>query len=304
MANCLVIGYGSIGSRHARLLSESGHAVAVLSRREIAFEPSFRRLERALRKQRPDYVIIANDTASHLATLDRLQEHGFRGIVLVEKPLCHGPWPARAYDFRAVFVGYNLRFLTILQALRGYLAEEEVLSVAAYVGQYLPDWRPDSDYRSSSSASAQRGGGVLRDLSHELDLLLWLFGPWLRLAATGGRQGPLEIDSDDQWAVLIRLRRCPLASLQLNYLDRVGRRQLIVNTTRHSYFADLIAGTLTRDDGAETYATDRDSTYLAQHRAALARDPTWICSLQEGAAVATMIEAIERAGASNGWVEA
>ena len=39
---------------------------------------------------------------------------------------------------------------------------------------------------------------MLRDLSHELDYMTWLFGPCRRVAALGGRFGPLAIDSDER----------------------------------------------------------------------------------------------------------
>jgi len=40
----LVIGYGSIGQRHARVLTELGCHVAVMSRRPIEFQPCYSEL--------------------------------------------------------------------------------------------------------------------------------------------------------------------------------------------------------------------------------------------------------------------
>ena len=45
-----------------------------------------------------------------------------------------------------------------------------------YAGQCLPTWRPESDYKNTYSAKSEKGGGVLRDLSHEIDLCLSLVG--------------------------------------------------------------------------------------------------------------------------------
>ena len=61
--------------------------------------------------------------------------------------------------------------------------------------------------------------------SHELDYLLWLGGRWRRVAALGGRLGDLEIASDDCWGLLLELEACPVATLQINYLDRPGVRR-------------------------------------------------------------------------------
>ena len=44
--------------------------------------------------------------------------------------------------FKQISVAYNLRFHPIIQRLKNLIEGEDVLSVQAYVGQYLPDWRP------------------------------------------------------------------------------------------------------------------------------------------------------------------
>ncbi|MFX7793064.1 Gfo/Idh/MocA family oxidoreductase, partial [Acinetobacter baumannii] len=44
------------------------------------------------------------------------------------------------------------------------------------IGQYLPDWRPTKDYRETVSAKTELGGGVLLELSHELDYAQWILG--------------------------------------------------------------------------------------------------------------------------------
>ena len=47
--------------------------------------------------------------------------------------------------------------------LREALADQRVISVQAYVGQYLPSWRPGTDYRLCYSSHADHGGGALLD---------------------------------------------------------------------------------------------------------------------------------------------
>ena len=180
MTRALVVGYGSIGKRHARLLGELGCEVAVVSRHSDA-PNGHRTVEAALAAAMPDYVVVANETSAHLATVEALAAAGFAGRLLIEKPLGEGPAvpPGR---FAQVGVAYNLRFHPLLGALRERLAGDRICAIEVYCGQHLPDWRPDADYRTGYSADPDRGGGVLRDLSHELDYLLWLGGRWRRVA--------------------------------------------------------------------------------------------------------------------------
>ena len=297
----LVIGNGSAGRRHAAVLRSLGLEVAVASRRPL--DEGYTRIEDALAGHGPDYVVVADETARHAETLERLAEAGFTGLVLVEKPLFEQDRPLPAHRFAGLYVAYQLRYHPAVAALKRLLPEIGVpVSVQAYVGQHLAEWRPSRPYAESYSARAAAGGGALRDLSHEIDLLLWLFGPWQRLTALGGNHAVLEIDSDDAYALLFQARDCPLVSLQVNYLDRPGRRALLVNGADGTLEADLIAGSLTRD-GAPLALTERDPTE-AMHAALLDGDDGDTCDAEQGRAVLRAIAAAEAAVARQAWIAA
>lgn len=298
----LVVGYGSIGARHARLLTELGCPTAVVSRRQVDFPFVYSGLVSALTGHRPGYVVVANSTSLHHDTLAELAAAGYSGRVLVEKPLFDLCRPIPTSAFQSISVAYNLRFHPVIQRLRELVTGETVLSVQAYVGQYLPDWRPDTDYRQSYSASAEQGGGALRDLSHEFDYLSWLFGNWRAVTALGGHVSSLEIDSDDLFVLLMQTSRCPVVSVQVSYLDRIARRCIVVNTERHTIEVDLVGGTLAVDQKIETFAIERDQTYREMHRAILNEDVRMLCTVEEGVATLQLIEAAERANQRKEWV--
>ncbi len=298
----LVVGYGSIGARHVRLLRELGCTVSVVSRREIDHAPRFPTVAEALAQERLDYVVVANRTSEHAATLRELQAGGFCGPILVEKPLFGTAGKLPDGMERNVYVAYNLRFHPAIQALRERLAGERPVSAHVYVGQYLPAWRPGTDYRASYSAHRAEGGGVLRDLSHELDYLLWLFGNWSAVSAIGGHYSTLEIDSDDVFSVTLSMQLCPVVTVNMNYLDRIGQRRIVVNTDTHTLRADLVAGTVELDGVAQRVDCDRDQTYRLQHQAVLGGDTRTLSSAVEGLEVVRLVEAIEQANARRAWV--
>ena len=301
--NALVIGYGSIGARHARLLTELGTHTAVVSRREVDFPVAYFGLAEALATEHPDYVVIANKTNQHHDTLLNLAEFGYTGTVLVEKPLFDNWVALSPQPFRNVFVAYNLRFHPAILRLKMLLKHERVLSALVYVGQYLPEWRPGSDYRACYSASAGQGGGALRDLSHELDYLIWMLGKWVSVTAIGGHFGPLEISSDDIYAVTMATSLCPIINLQMNYLDRVGRRFILINTADHTIEVDLVKGILTVDRDSETFVTGRDLTYRAMHEAIISGDERNLCTLEDGSEIMRLIQAVEHSAAKGIWVK-
>lgn len=293
----LVVGLGSIGMRHVRVLEGLGRRVATVSRRGGGTFPD---VAAALAKASPDYVVIASETSLHAAHIEALASLGYDRAVLVEKPLLAALEALPENRFSRLLVGYNLRFHPVVVRLRAQVAGMRALTALAYVGQHLAGWRPGRDYRATSSASRATGGGVLRDLSHELDLLLWLFGGWTAVAAATGTSGTLQIDAEDNASLLLKLERCPAVSVAMNCLDRVPSRLLRIVAAETTIVADLVAATLTCGDKTETFSVDRDATYAAMHGAALA-DGAGVCTAQEGLDVVELIGAAERSAGTGAW---
>ncbi len=300
----LIIGLGSIGRRHQALLTDLGCAVAACTRHAQPELPCFEDLDRALREHRPQFIVVANPTSDHEATLKRLAELAPEARLMVEKPLSsHVPDGLPASLVGRIAVGYNLRFHPAVLALRAALRDEEPVSAQLYAGQHLPDWRPGRDYRTSYSASAAQGGGVLRDLSHELDLALWLFGPWQRLVAHGGHFSGLDIETEDTVGLLWQAERCPKVGVEINYLDRAPRRSILVHTRRHTWEADVFGARLLRDgELLESWMPERNATYRDQDRAWLQNETGILCTFDEGLAVLHMIAAAEVSLQQAAWI--
>ncbi|MFZ0578746.1 MAG: NAD(P)-dependent oxidoreductase, partial [Psychrobacillus psychrotolerans] len=70
---CLVIGYGSIGQRHTRVLNELGHHVAVVSRRKVEYSHLYSDIKEALLVEQPNYIVVANETSEHETTLNEIK---------------------------------------------------------------------------------------------------------------------------------------------------------------------------------------------------------------------------------------
>lgn len=210
ISRILIVGLGSIGKRHLRLVREllPNADIRVLRRQECGIVPEhangcFSRIEEAIAFA-PEIAVIASPATFHLNAAQPLALTGVH--LLVEKPLS-------AYldgvsllletcreQGTVLLTGYNLRFLPSLQRFRDLVNEKvvgKVLSVRCEIGQYLPSWRPEADYRQGVSARQELGGGALLELSHELDYLRWIFGEVDWVQATLSRQSSLVIDVED-----------------------------------------------------------------------------------------------------------
>lgn len=300
MKRVLIVGYGSIGKRHADIISSLGHSVSLVTQQKNSNYVFYSSVANALMQSQFDYIIISNSTHLHAETLQDIVNSNFCGTLLIEKPIFSTPAVFDNIHHLKIFVGYNLRFHPILQRLKEILIDEKIISFSAYVGQYLPTWRPHSDYHDCYSAKKNQGGGVLRDLSHELDYATWLCGDCLEVTALGGKWSELEIDSDDTYSMLMRCEHAPVVMIYMDYLSRIKTRKIIVQTQKHTIFADLVQHFLSIDDCEEKFHPV--NTYVLQHQAILLNDYQQLCSYFQGVKIVKLIDAIEYANAKRQWV--
>jgi predicted dehydrogenase len=231
----LIVGYGSIGKCHTRILRQNFPEIEIaLLRHELSQETippvdhdiqQFHEFDEALLFQ-PKAVLIANPAHLHIETARRFIDAGIH--VLLEKPLSHSSQGLEEFidcieKSKLIFMtGYNLRFLPSLLAFREALEEKicgQIYSVRAEVGQFLPDWRPATDYRQGVSAHSDTGGGVLLELSHELDYLQWLFGKISWINAVVAKTSKLDIDVEDTAHLLLGQKKSDDGELLITRLD-------------------------------------------------------------------------------------
>ena len=217
---------------------------------------------------------------------------GYAGKILLEKPLSTSYRSSKNLNFNTdkIFIGYNLRFHPCMIKLKRILDNEKVLSASVYTGQYLPDWRPLRDYKKTYSSRKNNGGGVLLELSHELDYLTFLFGECTKAVSWQDKLSNLEIDCHDSSIGIMSFKKCKFLSIHLNLLDRKARRDIIVNTNENSYKIDLIRSVFERNDTKEVLKTTRNITYSLMHKDILLNNKKKIsCSFEEGVNIMKLI---------------
>jgi predicted dehydrogenase len=234
--NIAVLGTGSIGQRHLAVLrDELGmQPVAVPLREsrlaELRAEGYATASTIGQAVAPDDLCIISTDTGRHLQGALAALKSGWH--VLIEKPilptasgLIELEQAAQRCD-RRIFVGCVLRFNAGLQRFRDTLPLiGPVHSVRIECQSFLPDWRPGRDYRLSYSARRNEGG-VLRDLIHEIDYALWLYGRPNRVFCQLGNTGELGIEAEE-YADLFWISSPQVAvSMRLDYLARIPRRRM------------------------------------------------------------------------------
>ena len=257
----LVASLGSIGLRHLRntreLLPDSEIAVFRQHNKNNTDVPEgadkvFVELEDAL-SFKPDAVIIASPASEHIKnSLDFL---GNGAHLFIEKPLA--VTHSEVKELVAVtkntnlftMVGYVLRFQPIVGFLKNLINSGEIGEVRTAnieVGQYLPDWRPDGDYRKGVSAQKKLGGGALLELSHELDYSTWFFGDPDTIFCSSHKVSDLDIDVEDSACVVMEYKTEKAVKrvlVQMDFLQRTAHMSVKVVGSEGTLDADLIKET-------------------------------------------------------------
>jgi len=245
LTRALIVGLGSIGQRHlriARFLLPSAD-IRILRHQKCESVPEYAdscisSIDEAL-DFAPQAAVISSPSTFHMQTAQPLAEAGVH--LLVEKPLAAslegvGRLLSTCAARKLVLMtAYNLRFLPSLQEYRRLIQSGRigrVISVRCEIGQYLPSWRPASDYRQGVSASRALGGGALLELSHEIDYLRWIFGEVAWVQASLSRQSDLEIDVEDTAHLILGFDsgtdgRKLIANLSMDFVRQDTTRQCL-----------------------------------------------------------------------------
>jgi len=255
----LIAGLGSIGRRHFRNLIalEEKEIVLLRSQRatlpddELAGYPIETDLQQALKKHKPDAVIVANPTSLHLDVAIPAAEAGCH--ILLEKPVSNSferldvLQNAAQKSGSKILVGFQFRYHPTLNKARELIREGalgRVLTVHAHWGEYLPQWHPWEDYRQSYAARADLGGGVIVTLTHPLDYLRYLLGEVESLWSFNGHISPLEIDVEDVAEIGLRFVNGAVGGVHVNYFQRPPVHRLEIVGTKGTLRWDNADGIL------------------------------------------------------------
>ena len=294
----LITGFGSIGKRHYEVLSSIAEVsqIDLVTKQTVPSTKTYKDLSEINDWAQYDYFIISSETYKHYGQLKYISEQIKNKVILVEKPLFDKKYEFFELHNNKVFIAYNLRFHPVLNKLKVLLSSQTAYYVNVIAGQYLPTWRPEQDYRNSYSAQINQGGGVLRDLSHELDYVAWLFGDIIKIDSINAKISNLEINSDDLFTGIgVTDKRC-VVNITMDYISKVPIRQLVVHCENETIFVDMVGSQIKismdgkEDCVLEIAKSDRNYTYLQMHQAIINQDYDNLCNYDSGYKTVELID--------------
>ena len=248
MKGCFV-GLGSIAKRHIRNLgticNDKGMALQIDAVRRFSDDKpaGVSEIYHHIDDVPADYdvIFITNPTEKHLDTLRIFHEKGKH--FFIEKPVVSVRQVEKAGLFKlreesVYYIACPLRYNAVIQYIKKNVNPADVISVRSISSSYLPDWRPEQDYRDTYSAQKELGGGVSIDLIHEWDYLTYLFGWPESVHSFIGKKSSLEINSDD-YAIYIAEYLDKIVELHLDYFGRKTIREIQLFTKDDTIIGDI-----------------------------------------------------------------
>ncbi len=240
----LIVGCGSIGQRHIENLQKisSDNFIEVFDKDQSKLEKlKIKNIqiakEDSIDQIKYDCVIICTPPITHVSLAIRALNANSN--VFIEKPLSNNLEKLdelikiKNQNGLLVFVGYSFRFNKGLNFIKNAISTKEygkILHASAYFGQYLPDWRPNQDFKESYTLKKEMGGGIILDSSHELDYLTWIFGKPESILANFVLTDILPSNSEAICDVILKFSENILGTIHIDFVRRKYKRTLEILT--------------------------------------------------------------------------
>ena len=185
----LVIGSGSIANKHIKILiglkfkvicliksNSEKRRFSGLIRKKINFVNDLE----LKKKKNFLFVIIASSTYKHIKNLDFFSKKKIN--IFCEKPISNNLFLIKKVRNQLIknkihfFINYQLRQHNLVNKLKKIIKSENIYSVYLKVGHNVKYWRKNKARNKSYYLDVKKGGGVIFELVHEINLIRYLFG--------------------------------------------------------------------------------------------------------------------------------
>jgi predicted dehydrogenase len=319
----LIVGFGSVGQRHAANLGRLGCRISCVDTRadrrdELKNEAgqgqpvgTFKNLGAALASQTYDGAVIATPTALHVEQTVMLLDAGIP--VLLEKPVAVTLddalilAAAKVRNSAPLLLGYTWRWWPPLIEVKQQLANGtigKIIKVDFWMSAHLADWHPWEPLEDFFMSSKALGGGALLDESHWIDLANWFFGPPSHVFGRAEKLSDLPIDADDHVDINARYADGKRISVHLDLIGRPHEKTIRIVGTAGTLVWSAEPNEFRVGRSAEqswqttSFDCERNDMFVSVAEEFLRTldgdEPS--CTLDDGLSTMRVIEAVRRSG--------
>ena len=243
--NILILGNGSIGKKHNQVLKKyfNDYTVKVVPRnfnnRKINDIKTIYNINKDLFNV-SNIILICTPTVYHISHLEFFLNLNKK--IFLEKPLSlNFNEINRKIKSKVFYVGYVLRHHPIISKIKKDLENKKygkIFHIEINCSSNVLNWRKKSS-KNFMSINKSLGGGVLRELSHEIDLLLYLKNDFNKLNAKVINSKILK-NKIDTIANINIFNQSVTATINLNMISEFEKRDIIIYTDKMNIHANLL----------------------------------------------------------------
>lgn len=248
----LIVGYGSIGHKYhqaAKSFFNKGNIY-------IYSKHSNKKIDLKLfkNKEKLNYIILSNPATERIKFFKSFIKK--KATYIFEKPLNNVALNVIDKNFLINSInknqikiksGYCLRLNPAVQNFRKKISNNlnNIIDIKINTSSYLPSWRK-RDYRDTVSAKKKYGGGVLNELSHEIDLVLYLFGKPKFVFGNYFNSKSLQIDVEDIANIIFYMKKDLNLNMHLDFCTPFQKREIeVIFKNKRKIVLDLIKNEIT-----------------------------------------------------------
>lgn len=252
----LVVGAGSIGSRHLKNLVEFGNEVYAvdinkdnLKRLSPLLQACFTSLDEALNTN-PDVALICTYSNDHIVPALKCATAGCH--LFIEKPVSLSldgiDMLMEIIDKKNLIsmVGCNMRFHPAISYVQDTLTKNTFFSKKLWgsleFGFYLPFDK--EDYKNHYKANKSKGGNLIFDGIHELDCAVWFFGEPVEVLCNKSILSSLKIDTEDHVEMIVKFESGTMCTIHMDYLQHGYSRRCKVVCEEGTIVWDFVQGNI------------------------------------------------------------
>ena len=272
-----IIGYGSIGMRHAEILKKN-FVLRVFSKRkhknkkEISF---FDNINECL--EGCDFAFICSNTSEHMSHINICLKKNIH--IYCEKPISSNLYginnlsKKKFFNKCQIYLGYQLRFDYLVLKAKKIIEEKKfgkLLHYRGFVGQNLTTWRQNIHYTKSNSFSKEKGGGVLLELIHDLDLIFYLLSEIKFFSGFSSRILFKNSDVEDIASINFKTKSGVVGNIFLDMVSPSHKREIQLTFEKKILNLDLVNSTISEISNKKTYKShvvnnERNKIFLRCH---------------------------------------
>ena len=236
MKNIAIVGYGNIAKKHisALLRSNEKFKIYVISKRKHKSKSRnvfFFKSLKSIDKIKISLAVICSAAPLHIKQCKYFFKK--KTNIFIEKPMSSNLFFAKSIakdinKHKKLFrVGYVLRYLNSALKIKKILKKKligKIIDVQIQCSSFLPNWRTNRDYKKTVSSNRKLGGGVLLELSHEIDYIIWLFGYPTKVFADMSKKNVFNINVEEAVQIFFQMKRFKIsANINFNKMHEESR---------------------------------------------------------------------------------